>query len=76
MPLTKSTDTPCLLPGFAVEKVMRNALANVKTDDYDRLIQLCDAIAGSEGVLDTEERMEDVKSSFFGQREEGFLVIC
>jgi hypothetical protein len=32
--------------------------------DYDRLIQLCDSIAGSEGVLNIEERMEDVKRRY------------
>ena len=30
--------------------------------DYDRLIQLCDALAGSKGVMNIEERMNDVKS--------------
>ena len=29
-------------------------------DDYDRLIQLCDAISGSEGVMNIEDRMDDV----------------
>ena len=33
-------------------------------DDYDRLIQLCDSLAGSEGVLDIEERMGDVKRRY------------
>ena len=33
-------------------------------DDYDRLIQLCDALAGSEGILDVEERMADVKRRY------------
>ena len=33
-------------------------------DDYDRLIQLCDSLAGSEGVLKLEERMEDVKKRY------------
>ena len=33
-------------------------------DDYDRLIQLCDALAGSEGILDMEERMADVKRRY------------
>ena len=33
-------------------------------DDYDRLIQLCDSLAGSEGVLDIEERMNDVKRRY------------
>ena len=33
-------------------------------DDYDRLVQLCDSIAGAEGVLDIEERMLDVKRRY------------
>lgn len=33
-------------------------------DDYDRLIQLCDSMAGSQGVLYIEERMADVKRRY------------
>ena len=33
-------------------------------DDYDRLIQLCDSLAGAEGVLDMETRMADVKRRY------------
>ena len=33
-------------------------------DEYDRLIQLCDALAGAEGVLDIEERMSDVRKRY------------
>ena len=33
-------------------------------DDYDRLIQLCDSLAGSEGVLFMEDRMEDVRRRY------------
>lgn len=29
-------------------------------DDYDRLVMLCDAISGAEGVMDMEDRMADV----------------
>ncbi|MBQ8232712.1 MAG: hypothetical protein IJZ34_12420 [Lachnospiraceae bacterium] len=32
--------------------------------DYDRLIQLCDCLAGSEGVMDMEARMADVKARY------------
>lgn len=39
-------------------------LTQVVMDDYDRLIQLCDSLAGSEGVLDIEERMSDVKRRY------------
>ena len=37
-------------------------LGKLSADDYDRLIQLCDALAGSKGVMNIEERMNDVKS--------------
>lgn len=33
-------------------------------DDYDLLIQLCDALAGADAVLDMEERMADVKRRY------------
>lgn len=46
------------------QKLIHTALGTVVMDDYDRLIQLCDALAGSEGVLDMEERMEDVKKRY------------
>ena len=45
-------------------ELITNTLAVVKMDDYDRLIQLCDSIAGSECVLNIEERMEDVKRRY------------
>lgn len=31
-------------------------------DEYDRLIQLCDSLAGADGVMDIIERMEDVRT--------------
>lgn len=40
------------------------ALRNIVYDDYDKLIQLCDCLAGSEGVMDMEERMADVKRRY------------
>lgn len=43
---------------------LEQALAAAEYDDYDRLIQLCDSLAGSEGVLDIEERMNDVKRRY------------
>lgn len=43
---------------------INTALAKIILNDYDRLIQLCDALAGSEGVLDIEERMSDVKRRY------------
>jgi HD superfamily phosphodiesterase len=45
-------------------ELIRTTLANTRMDDYDRLIQLCDALAGNAGVLDIEERMEDVKRRY------------
>ena len=45
-------------------ELINTALAAVSMDDYDRLIQLCDSLAGSEGVLAIEERMEDVKRRY------------
>lgn len=41
-------------------KMIQDELKAAVMDDYDRLIQLCDAIAGAECVLNMEERMEDV----------------
>lgn len=45
-------------------ELIRTRLKEVVMDDYDRLIQLCDSLAGSEGVLKLEERMEDVKKRY------------
>ena len=45
-------------------ELINTELAKVTMDDYDRLIQLCDSLAGSEGVLDIEERMGDVKRRY------------
>ena len=39
-------------------------LMEMEFDDYDRLIQLCDCLAGSEGVMDMEARMADVKRRY------------
>ena len=45
-------------------KLIKNTLAEVTMDDYDRLIQLCDSLAGSEGVLFMEDHMEDVRRRY------------
>ena len=45
-------------------QMLRQALDAVAFDDYDRLIQLCDALAGAEGVLDMEARMNDVRRRY------------
>ena len=46
--------------------LIRDGLEAVSQDEYDRLIRLCDALSGSEGVLDIEERMGDVKRRYGG----------
>ncbi len=45
-------------------EMITKALSVVKTGDYDRLIQLCDALAGNDRVLKIEERMQDVKNRY------------
>lgn len=45
-------------------KMIQDALKAITMDEYDRLIQLCDSIAGAEVVLDIEERMGDVKRRY------------
>lgn len=44
--------------------LVTSALDEMVYDDYDRLIQLCDALAGADKVLDVEERMIDVKNRY------------
>ncbi len=39
-------------------------LAEAVFDDYDRLIQLCDAIAGAGYIMNIVDRMNDVKSRY------------
>ena len=45
-------------------RLIVDGLASVEMDDYDRLIQLCDSLAGAQGVLDMEARMGDVKARY------------
>ena len=45
-------------------ELVRQQLAVLVPDEYDRLIQLCDALAGAEGVMDIEARMADVKRRY------------
>ena len=45
-------------------KMIQDALKAVTMDEYDRLIQLCDSLAGAECVLNIEERMEDVRQRY------------
>lgn len=44
--------------------LIRSALSAIEMDEYDRLIQLCDSIAGGEGIMDIEARMNDVKRRY------------
>jgi len=46
------------------QQELRRLLSETVFDDYDRLIQLCDCLAGSEGVMDMESRMADVKRRY------------
>ena len=45
-------------------ELIRTSLAKLVPDEYDSLIQLCDSLAGSEGVMDIEARMEDVRRRY------------
>ncbi len=45
-------------------RMIQTGLEEIHMDDYDRLIQLCDAMAGVQGVMDMEERMGDVKRRY------------
>lgn len=44
--------------------LIKPKLAETVYDEYDLLIQLCDSLAGADGVLDIEERMNDVKRRY------------
>ncbi len=44
--------------------LIREKLEEEVFDDYDMLIQLCDAMAGTDGVMDIEERMSDVRRRY------------
>lgn len=46
------------------QRELQNLLSGLVFDDYDRLIQLCDCLAGAEGVVDMEARMADVKRRY------------
>ena len=44
--------------------LLERELGRMEYDVYDYLIQLCDALAGAEGVLEIEARMEDVRRRY------------
>ena len=46
------------------EQLIRTELSKILPDDYDRLIQLVDAMAGGDRILDVESRMSDVKQRY------------
>lgn len=50
--------------------MIREELTKITYDEYDRLIQLCDSLAGAGGVLDIEERMGDVKRRYGSYSQE------
>ncbi len=45
-------------------ELIQTELGKIKADEYDMLIQLCDALAGSESVMNIEDRMNDVKRRY------------
>lgn len=44
--------------------LIKTKLVETVYDEYDLLIQLCDSLSGADGVLDIEERMNDVKRRY------------
>ena len=51
-------------------KIIADGLDGMAYDEYDRLIQLCDSLAGADGVMDIIERMEDVRRRY-GVHQDG-----
>ena len=52
------------------QEYLQSLLDELVFDDYDRLIQLCDCLAGSDGVVDMEARMLDVKKRYGFYRQD------
>lgn len=46
------------------QREIQSLLEELQFDDYDLLIQLCDAMATADGVVPMEERMRDVKHRY------------
>ena len=44
--------------------LIQEKLKTVNFDDYDRLIQLCDSLAGGDTIMTIEDRMNDVKNRY------------
>ncbi|MGN1344326.1 MAG: HD domain-containing protein [Traorella sp.] len=49
---------------FEELKLIEDTLKSIELDEYDKLIQLCDALAGSECIMNIEDRMNDVKRRY------------
>ena len=45
-------------------ELIENTLKSIEYDEYDSLIQLCDALAGSDCIMNVEDRMNDVKRRY------------
>ncbi len=45
-------------------QLIKQALQETEPDEYDKLIRLCDAMAGAESIMDVEDRMNDVKRRY------------
>ena len=49
---------------FEEFQLIENTLNSIELDEYDKLIQLCDALAGSDCIMNVEDRMNDVKRRY------------
>ena len=49
---------------MALQEELDGFLKKLRYDEYDHLIQLCDCLAGAEGIMDMEARMLDVKARY------------
>ena len=47
-------------------KLIKDGLEALVQDNYDLLINVCDAISGADGVMDMIDRMNDVKRRYGG----------
>lgn len=45
-------------------ELIQTTIKSIELDEYDKLIQLCDALSGSEGVMNIEDRMNDVRRRY------------
>ncbi|MBQ9308596.1 MAG: HD domain-containing protein, partial [Clostridia bacterium] len=46
------------------QEILAEAMHGLELTDLDRLIQLCDCLAGADGVMDMEARMADVERRY------------